>query len=105
MALAGYSRPEAALYVLSDFPRLRMNDVLFFLVLGIFFTLPCVLLFAVFYKNYFSLAFAKERPRLLGKDAAQTDAIVFYYVTKVFLFCFVGVLVFYIAGIAKSLIK
>jgi len=82
-----------------------MKDVLFFLLLGIFFTLPCVLCFAVFYKNYFSLAFAKERPRLLGKDAAQTDAIVFYYVTKVFLFCFVGVLVFYVAGIAKGLFK
>jgi TRAP-type mannitol/chloroaromatic compound transport system permease small subunit len=82
-----------------------MKDVLFFLLLGIFFTLPCMLCLAVFYKDYFSLAFAKERPRLLGKNAAQTDAIVFYYVTKVFIVCFVGVLVFYVAGIVKSLFK
>ena len=61
------------------------------------FSFLCILFFAVFNADaYFSCAFSRKNPKITGPDAASTDEIVYYWVTKVFVFCFIGFILIYL---------
>jgi hypothetical protein len=73
-----------------------MNFLLFILLLVDFFAFCCVLVFAMHYKSYFDLAFPKRPPKIFCNDRASTDAVIFYYITRIFLCCtaFLGFIYF-----------
>ena len=63
----------------------------------------CIVLFTVSNADaYFSAAFAKHRPKIFGPNAASTNDVVFYWITKVFFVCLVGFLVIYLFNIVRS---
>ena len=69
--------------------------LIFFIVVGIssFF---CILIWAIFRPDsYFSAVMASPRPKILGPNAAETDTIMCYYVTRIFVACACGLMFFY----------
>lgn len=76
--------------------------LIIFIVFGIP-SLLCILIFLVSDRDrYLASAFAKERPKLWGKDSASTNEVMYYYITKTFLVCFVGFLIAYIFYIVRN---
>lgn len=65
--------------------------------------LLCIFILTIFKSElYFSHAFSKKRPRILGPNASSTDEIISYWVTKVFLICLIGFLSIYLINIIRS---
>lgn len=80
-----------------------MNLLLILFVVFGSFSLLCILIFTVFYSDiYFSSAFAAKPPKLTGPNAASTNAVISYWVTKVFLVCASGFLLIYLFNMARN---
>ncbi|ABE45491.1 hypothetical protein Bpro_3585 [Polaromonas sp. JS666] len=66
-------------------------------------SLLCILILAIFKSElYFSHAFLKNSPKIFGPDAAPTDEIICYWVTKIFLICFVCLLSIYLFNMMRN---
>lgn len=78
--------------------------LIFFLVFG-----AAALLFILIYAMtspdiYFSAAFSIERPKAGGPTSASTNEIVCYWVTRIFLFCVIGILLIYLFNLIRNYI-
>ncbi|WP_345540064.1 hypothetical protein [Variovorax defluvii] len=79
-----------------------MKSLLFILIFADFFALCCILVLSLSCQNYFDLAFPKSPPRIFGANQSSTDAVVFYYVTRLFLVCTVVLISIYVANIVGT---
>lgn len=74
------------------------------LILGIL-SFACIATWALINPNYFKLAFPSQAPKIGGKKSDSTDAIIAYYVTRIFLVDLIIVLTVYSAAIVGSIFK
>jgi hypothetical protein len=63
----------------------------------------CILIWVIYRPDrYFSAVMASPRPQILGPYAAETDTIMSYYVTRIFLVCACGLILFYLYFALKA---